>query len=122
MEVMDPRCCGLDVHKSSITACVRLAQSSKPLKHIRRFGCTTRELRELVVCLQELAVEHVAMESTGFMGSRCGTFSKATFKSCWPTHSILRQSPGARRTPRTVSGSRNFCSTDSCGAASFPRC
>ena len=93
MEVMDPRCCGLDVHKSSITACVLLAQSSKPLKHIRRFGCTTRELRELVVCLQELAVEHVAMESTGFMGSRCGAFSKATFKSCWPTHSILRQSP-----------------------------
>ena len=64
-----------------------------PRKHIRRCACTTRELRELVVCLQELAVEHVAMESTGFMGSRCGTFSKATFKSCWPTHSILRQSP-----------------------------
>jgi transposase len=65
MEVMYPRCCGLDVHKSSITACVLLAQSRKPLKHIRRFGCTTRELRELVVWLQEFAVEHVAMESTG---------------------------------------------------------
>jgi len=49
MEVLYPRCCGLDVHKSSITACVLIAQSGKPLKHIRRFGCTTRELRELVV-------------------------------------------------------------------------
>jgi hypothetical protein len=36
MEVLYPRCCGLDVHKSSITACVLLAQSGKPLKHIRR--------------------------------------------------------------------------------------
>ena len=65
MEVMYPRCCGLDVHKSSISACVLLAQSGKPLKHIRRFGCTTRELRELVVWLQEFGVEQVAMESTG---------------------------------------------------------
>ena len=65
MEVMYPRCCGLDVHKSSISVCVLLAQSGKPLKHIRRFGCTTRELRELVVWLQEFDVEHVAMESTG---------------------------------------------------------
>ena len=65
MEVMYPRCCGLDVHKSSITACVLHGQSGEPLRHIRRFGCTTGELRELVVWLQEFGVEHVAMESTG---------------------------------------------------------
>src|SRR5512146_1326021 len=64
METLYSRCCGLDVHKSSITACVLIAQSGKPLKHIRRFGCTTRELRELVVWLQEFGIEHVAMEST----------------------------------------------------------
>jgi transposase len=65
MQVLYAQCCGLDVHKSSITACVLIAQSGKPLKHIRRFGCTTRELRELVVWLQEFGVEQVAMESTG---------------------------------------------------------
>ena len=64
MEVLYPRCCGLDVHKSSITACVLIAQAGKPLKHIRRFGSTTSELRELVVWLREFGVEHVAMEST----------------------------------------------------------
>lgn len=69
MELLYSRCCGLDVHKSSITACVLLAQPAQPLKHIRRFGCTTRELRELAVWLQEFGVEHVAMESTG--GRRC---------------------------------------------------
>lgn len=65
MEVMYPRCCGLDMHKSSITACVLQAQSGKSLKHICRFGCTTRELCELVAWLRQLGVEHVAMESTG---------------------------------------------------------
>src|SRR5262245_4953849 len=55
----------LDVHKSSITACVLIAQAGKPLKHIRRFRSTTRELRELVAWLREFGVEHVAMESTG---------------------------------------------------------
>ena len=65
MEVLYVRCCGLDVHKSSITACVLIAQAGKSLKHIRRFGSTTRELRELVAWLREVGVEHVAMESTG---------------------------------------------------------
>lgn len=65
MEVLYARCCGLDVHKSSITACVLITQTGKPLKHIRRFGSTTRELRELVAWLHEFGVEHVAMESTG---------------------------------------------------------
>ena len=122
MEVMDPRCCGLDVHKSSITACVLLAQSSKPLKHIRRFGCTTRELRELVVCLQELAVEHVAMESTGGYGKPVWNILEGHFPILLANAQHIKAVPGARRTPRTVRGSRNFCSTDSCGAASFPRC
>ena len=65
MEALYSRCCGLDVHKSSITACVLLGQSRQHGKHIRRFGCTTRELRALVDWLHELGVEQVAMESTG---------------------------------------------------------
>jgi transposase len=64
MEALYSRCCGLDVHKSSITACVLLGPQKRS-KHIRRFGCTTRELGELVTWLRELGVEHVAMESTG---------------------------------------------------------
>ena len=59
MEVLYGRCCGLDVHKSSITACALIAQAGKPLRHIRRFGSTSRELRELVAWLHEFGVEHV---------------------------------------------------------------
>jgi transposase len=58
-------CCGLDVHKSSITACVVHEQEHKPQKHLQRFGCTTRDLLELVRWLKNFGVQHVAMESTG---------------------------------------------------------
>src|SRR5882757_1889142 len=79
MEVLYPRCCGLDVHKSSITACVLIAQSGKPLKHIRRFGCTTRELRELVVWLQGFGVEHVADGIHGRLLETCVERSRKSF-------------------------------------------
>jgi transposase len=65
MEVLYETCCGLDVHKSSITACVLHEQGHKPQKHLQRFGCTTRDLLELVGWLKSFGVQHVAMESTG---------------------------------------------------------
>ena len=65
MEVLYERCCGLDVHKSSIAACILLEQKHRPKKHLRRFGCTTRDLLELVEWLRSFDVQHVAMESTG---------------------------------------------------------
>ncbi len=65
MEVLYETCCGLDVHKSSITACVLHGQGHKPQKHLQRFGCTTRDLLELVGWLKSFGVHHVVMESTG---------------------------------------------------------
>jgi len=66
MEVLYERCCGIDVHKSSVAACILLEQKHKPRKHLRRFGCTTRDLRELAEWLRSFEVRYVAMESTGF--------------------------------------------------------
>jgi transposase len=65
MEVLYERCCGLDVHKSSITACVLLDPGHKPQKHLQRFGCTTRDLVDLVRWLKSFGIQQVAMESTG---------------------------------------------------------
>jgi transposase len=65
MEVLYERCCGLDVHKSSITACVLLDPQHKPQKHLQRFGCTTRDLVDLVRWLKSFGIQQVAMESTG---------------------------------------------------------
>jgi transposase len=66
MEVIYPCCCGLDVHKKSITACVLWAEAKgKSRKEKRRFGTFTHDLLQLADWLGESGVTHVAMESTG---------------------------------------------------------
>lgn len=66
MEIIIRRCCGLDVHKKVIQACVRLVDEQGELHELsREFGSTTRELLILSDWLRELQVTHVAMESTG---------------------------------------------------------
>jgi transposase len=65
MDVIYPRCCGLDVHKSSITACVLTAENKTRKRVQRRFGTVTAEIVELASWLKEFGVTHVAMESTG---------------------------------------------------------
>jgi hypothetical protein len=48
MEVLYACCCGLDVHKKSITACVLCAEGKgKARKEKQRFGTFTRELLQL---------------------------------------------------------------------------
>ena len=58
----------MDVHKSSVAACILLEPGQKPRKHLRRFSCTPRGLRELADWLRSFDVRHVAMESTGVYG------------------------------------------------------
>lgn len=65
MEVLYPRCAGLDVHKESIVACVRLAEARQVSREVQTFGTTTRELLRLLEWLQESRITHAAMESTG---------------------------------------------------------
>jgi transposase len=65
MDVLHPRCCGLDVHKSSISACILLREAGRVQKHQRRFGAMTQDLRELAEWLRQFAVTQVAMESSG---------------------------------------------------------
>ena len=64
MQVLYPRCAGLDVHKDTIVACVRCI--SPPMhQEVRSFGATTAELLKLADWLAEHDCTHVAMEATG---------------------------------------------------------
>jgi transposase len=65
MEVLYPRCAGLDVHKETVVACVRLAEGSEVKRETQRFGTTTRELLRLREWLEGFGITHVGMESTG---------------------------------------------------------
>lgn len=61
MQVVYKRCCGLDVHKRSVTACIITPEG----KELRRFGTFTRDLLEMVDWIKQNGCTHVAMESTG---------------------------------------------------------
>jgi transposase len=66
MDVLYPVCCGLDVHKASVTACLRSpGDGARRRQEVRTFGTTTRELLRLVDWLTAAGCTHVALESTG---------------------------------------------------------
>ena len=65
MDVLHPRCCGLDVHKSSISACILLREAGRVQKQQRRFGAMTQDLHELAEWLRQFGVSQIAMESSG---------------------------------------------------------
>ena len=61
MEVVYRCCCGIDVHKSLIVACLRTGGK----RELREFGTMTWEIKELAHWLTESGCEMAAMESTG---------------------------------------------------------
>jgi transposase len=66
MQVVSERCCGLDVHKKSVVACVLMTQEDgRVQEQVRTFGTMTADLTALSTWLREQGVEHVALESTG---------------------------------------------------------
>ena len=65
MEVQHPHCCGLDVHKETVVACVRLVIDGKTVKEVRTFSTTTASLIALSDWLTETKCTHIAMEATG---------------------------------------------------------
>ena len=65
MEVMYERVAGLDVHKATIVACVRIHSGRQVKRECRTFSTTTDDLQALLSWLSEQRCTHVAMEATG---------------------------------------------------------
>ena len=65
MEVLYPRCAGLDVHAVSVTACARIATGAQITYERRTVPTTTRGLLDLAEWLAAHGCTHVAMEATG---------------------------------------------------------
>ena len=65
MELMHRRCCGLDVHKETVVACLRLVADGKVTTEVRTFQTTTADLLRLSAWLAANECTHVAMEATG---------------------------------------------------------
>lgn len=61
METVYERCCGIDVHKKIIVACLRIGRKHET----KEFGTSTEDLRELANWLLKNDCQLAAMESTG---------------------------------------------------------
>jgi transposase len=66
MHIMYERCCGLDVHKKNVVACLVVIDAQGELtKQTRSFSTMTHQLLELADWLAAAGCTHLAMESTG---------------------------------------------------------
>ncbi len=65
MEVLYPRCCGIDAHQSFVVACLSIVENGQRHKEVRRFGTQAGELMALRDWLVGAGCSQVGMESTG---------------------------------------------------------
>src|SRR5208282_4524629 len=62
LEMIHPDAAGIDIGNESHYVAVPPTRDSQP---VRRFGCTTSELKEMAVWLKQCAIRTIAMQSTG---------------------------------------------------------
>jgi transposase len=66
MQVLYPCCCGLDVHKKFVVACLMTTTAEGQVhKETRTFSTMTQDLLALLDWLHATGCTHIAMESTG---------------------------------------------------------
>jgi transposase len=66
VQIVHQRCCGLDVHKKSVVACVLITNPDGSVqRRVRTFGTMTADLLALDDWLTAHGVTQIAMESTG---------------------------------------------------------
>lgn len=95
MEVLHPRCAGLDVHKDSVTACLRVADASVRTE-TQRFAATTKGLLELSDWLEEAGCTHVVMEATGVYWKPVWHVLEGHFELLLANPGHVRQVPGRK--------------------------
>ena len=95
MEVLHPRCAGLDVHKDTVVAAVRCV--SAPRHHeVRRFATTTTGLLALADWLTTHGCTHVAMEATGVYWKPIWHVLEADFTLVLANAQHIRNVPGRK--------------------------
>jgi transposase len=97
MDIVIPRCCGIDVHQKSLVACVRLlGPQGTVTRHRRTFGTMTDDLRALAAWLQEAGVTHAAIESTGVLWKPVWNVLESTVTLVLVNPRDVKQVPGRK--------------------------
>jgi transposase len=98
MDVVYERCCGLDVHKETVVACVVVpgASGKHPRKEIRTFKTMTADVLELGEWLTTEGVTHVALESTGVYWKPIWNLLESSFTLLLVNARHSKQVPGRK--------------------------
>jgi transposase len=96
MEVVHARCCGLDIHKDSVMACVRLSAHAGVEEEVRRFGTMTSDILKLGDWLRQWAVKQVAMEATGVYWKPIWNLLEEEFELMLVNAQHMRAVPGRK--------------------------
>jgi transposase len=95
VEVLYPRCAGLDVHKDTVVACARCVNEPQH-REVRTFGTTTKELFALADWLESRGCTHVAMEATGVYWKPVWHLLEGRFELVLANAQHIRNVPGRK--------------------------
>jgi transposase len=97
VQVVYERCCGLDIHKQLVVACLLVPGPGKESRReIRSFGTMTDDLLQLADWLAEAACTHVAMESTGVYWKPIYNLLEGSFELLLINARHIKQVPGRK--------------------------
>ena len=97
IKIVHPICCGMDVHKKSISACIIYPDENGDEKHeIKVFSTFTDELERLKDWLMEYECPVVAMESTGIYWRPVHNVLEGTFQVVLTNARNMKNVPGRK--------------------------
>src|SRR5437764_13461381 len=97
MDVIYARCCGLDIHKQTVVACVIVpGPERQPRKEVRTFGTMTADLFALSDWLAAEGVTHVALESTGVYWKPVWNLLEGSFELLLVNAQHIKAVPGRK--------------------------
>lgn len=97
MDVLHDRCAGLDVHKKTVVACIRvIGPGGEVTRQVRTFATMTADLLELADWLAASGVVHLAMESTGVYWKPIWHLLEGRFEMILVNAGHIKQVPGRK--------------------------
>jgi transposase len=97
VEILHPRCAGIDVHKQTVVVCARRADApAKARQQVRTFGTMTADLLALADWLAEQGVTAVALESTGVYWKPVFHLLEGRFQVLLVNAGHVKQVPGRK--------------------------
>jgi len=97
MDVLYERCCGIDVHKKMVVACLITPDATgTPTKETRTYGTMTADLLEMLDWLVGAGCTHVAMESTGVFWKPLYNLMEGTLEVLVVNAAHMKNVPGRK--------------------------